>query len=62
MKLPPNLFVALRLDYSLKELGYNFVVMLGDIKRMRLFRGRGQTEDEATLDALHEFEMEFPNG
>ena len=58
----PNLFIALKHDYSGQELGYNFVVMLGDTNSMRLFRGHGNTPEEATQDAIWKYEVElYPN-
>lgn len=60
MRLPPNLFVALHMDYSDVELGYDHVIMLGDTHTMRLFRGKGDTKEEAFNAALLEYHKEFP--
>lgn len=58
--LPCHLFIALHMDYSALELPYDHIIMIGDTQTMRLFRGRGHTEEQAFQDALSLYRSEFP--
>lgn len=58
MTLPDGLMLGWVLDYSHLELGYNTVVMLLDRDNLALYRGRGNTEEEATAAAIEEWKEE----
>lgn len=52
----PTLFEAMHMDYSDVELPYEHAVLLGDTQTMRLYRGLGDTKEEATQNAIKEYE------
>lgn len=53
--MPNNLIVGFVLDYSHLELGYSIVVMLLDKSRNAFYRGRGNSQEEATEDAINKW-------